>query len=77
LPKGNPSCAIEQVALQKAAFKEGGNKDVTARVVTDVNHLFAQDTDGFPINYAKLPPPIMIRDDVLTMVGDWLAKRLR
>lgn len=31
----------------------------------------------FPINYAKLPPPIVIRDDVLTMVGDWLAKRLR
>jgi dipeptidyl aminopeptidase/acylaminoacyl peptidase len=67
----------EQVALQEAAFREGGNKDVTARVVTDVNHLFAQDTDGFPINYAKLPPPIIIRADVLTMIGDWLAKRLR
>lgn len=67
----------EQVALMEAAFKEGGNKDVTARVVTDVNHLFVQDTDGFPINYAKLPPPIMMRDDVLTLIGDWLAQRLR
>lgn len=67
----------EQVALMEAAFKEGGNKDVTARVVTDVNHLFAQDTDGFPGNYAKLPPPIMMRADVLTMIGDWLAQRLR
>ena len=66
-----------EVALQEAAFKEGGNKDVTARVVPDVNHLFAQDTDGFPINYAKLPPPIMMRADVLTMIGDWLAQRLR
>ncbi len=66
-----------EVALQEAAFKEGGNKDVTARVVMDVNHLFAQDTDGFPINYAKLPPPIMMRADVLTMIGDWLAQRLR
>ena len=27
-----------EVALQEAAFKEGGNKDVTARVVPDVNH---------------------------------------
>jgi uncharacterized protein len=67
----------EQVALQEAAFKEGGNKDVTARVLPDLNHLFVQDTDGFPINYAKLPQPIMMRADVLTMIGDWLAQRLR
>lgn len=67
----------EQVALQEAAFKEGGNKDVTARVVPDVNHLFVQDTDGFPGNYAKLPPPVMMRTDVLTMIGDWLTQRLR
>ena len=67
----------EQVALMEAAFKEGGNKDVTARVVPDVNHLFVQDTDGFPGNYAKLPPPVMMRADVLTMIGDWLAQRLR
>jgi dipeptidyl aminopeptidase/acylaminoacyl peptidase len=66
-----------EVALQEAAFKEGGNKDVTARVLPDVNHLFAQDTDGFPPNYAKLPPPIMIRADVLEIIGDWLVKRLR
>jgi hypothetical protein len=67
----------EQVALQEAAFKEGGNKDVTARVVPDVNHLFVQDTDGFPGNYAKLPAPVMVRTDVVTLIGDWLAERLR
>jgi alpha-beta hydrolase superfamily lysophospholipase len=67
----------EEVALQEAAFKEGGNKDVTARVLPDLNHLFVQDTDGFPANYAKLPPPIMMRADVLTMIGDWLAQRLK
>jgi uncharacterized protein len=66
-----------EVALIEAAFKEGGNKDVTARVLPDVNHLFVQDTDGFPGNYAKLPPPVMMRDDVVAMVGDWLAQRLR
>jgi dipeptidyl aminopeptidase/acylaminoacyl peptidase len=66
-----------EVALQEAAFKEGGNKDVTARVVTDVNHLFVQDTDGFPVNYSKLPPPVMIRADVLVIITDWLAQRLR
>jgi dienelactone hydrolase len=67
----------EQVALQEAAFKEGGNPDVTARVLPDLNHLFVQDTDGFPGNYAKLPPPLMMHADVLGMIGDWLVQRLR
>jgi dipeptidyl aminopeptidase/acylaminoacyl peptidase len=67
----------EHVALMEAAFKEGGNKDVTARVLPDLNHLFAQDTDGFPGNYAKLPTPIMMRTDAVTTVADWLAQRLR
>ena len=67
----------EQVALQEAAFKEGGNKDVTARVLPDLNHLFVQDTDGFPGNYAKLPPPMMMRADAVGMIGDWLVQRLR
>ena len=67
----------EQVAPQEAAFKEGGNKDVTARVVPDVNHLFVQDTDGFPGNYTKLPPPLLMRADVLETIGDWLVQRLR
>jgi dipeptidyl aminopeptidase/acylaminoacyl peptidase len=67
----------EEVALQEAAFKEGGNKDVTARVLPDVNHLFVQDTDGFPGNYSKLPPPVMMRSDVVKMIVDWLTKRLR
>jgi len=67
----------EQVALQEATFKEGGNKDVTARVLPDLNHLFVQDTDGFPGNYAKLPPPVMMRADAVAMITDWLAQRLR
>jgi dipeptidyl aminopeptidase/acylaminoacyl peptidase len=66
-----------EVALMEAAFKEGGNKDVTARVLPDLNHLFVHDTDGFPGNYAKLPPPVMVHNDVLVVITDWLAKRLR
>jgi dipeptidyl aminopeptidase/acylaminoacyl peptidase len=67
----------EQVALQEAAFKEGGNTDVTARVLPDLNHLFVHDTDGFPGNYKKLPPPVMMQTDVVAMITDWLAQRLR
>ena len=69
--------APEQVALQEAAFKEGGNKDVSARVLPDLNHLFVHDTDGFPGNYAKLPPPVMMDADAVAIVTDWLAQRLR
>jgi uncharacterized protein len=67
----------EQVPLMEAAFKEGGNKDVTARVLPDLNHLFVQDSDGFPGNYVKLPPPVMMRTDAVDMIVDWLAQRLR
>src|SRR5262245_14748534 len=67
----------EEVARQEAAFKEGGNTDVTARVLPDLNHLFVQDTDGFPGNYAKLPPPLMMRADAVAMIGDWLVQHLR
>ena len=66
-----------QVALQEAAFKSGGNRDVTAKVIPGLNHLLVDDSDGFPGNYAKLPPPIMVRADVLKMVTDWLSKRLK
>jgi dipeptidyl aminopeptidase/acylaminoacyl peptidase len=66
-----------QVALQEKAFKEGGNKDVTAKVIPGVNHLFVEDADGFPGNYAKLPPPVVMRDDVVKMITEWLTKRLK
>lgn len=67
----------EQLPKIAAAFKEGGNKDVTARILPDLNHLFVHDTDGFPANYAKLPAPIMMQADVVQMITDWLVQRLR
>src|SRR4051812_44311516 len=67
----------EQNPKIEAAFKEGGNKDVTARVLPDLNHLFVHDTDGFPANYAKLPAPIMMQADVVEMITNWLVTRLR
>ena len=66
-----------EVALMEAAFKEAGNKDVTAKVLPDLNHLFVHDTDGFPGNYAKLPAPVMVETSVLELITDWVTKRLR
>lgn len=67
----------EQVPLQEAAFKQAGNKDVTARVLPGLNHLFVEDADGFPGNYSKLPPPVMMRADAVETITAWLQKRLR
>jgi alpha-beta hydrolase superfamily lysophospholipase len=69
--------APDQVPEQAAAFRAAGNRDVTARVVPGVNHLFVADTNGFPGNYRNLPPPVRIRQDVVGTVVDWLAIRLK
>jgi dipeptidyl aminopeptidase/acylaminoacyl peptidase len=67
----------EQLPLEEAAFKAGGNKDVTAKIIPGVNHLFVEDADGFPGNYAKLPAPVVMRADVLELITEWLAKHLK
>jgi dipeptidyl aminopeptidase/acylaminoacyl peptidase len=67
----------KQVPEWAAAFRASGNRDVTAQVVPDVNHLFVHDLDGFPGNYDKLPPPVRIEPQVLGLIADWLAARLR
>ena len=66
----------EQVEEQKAAFLAAGNRDVTARVVPGVNHLFVEDADGFPGNYTKLPSPVRIKPEIVGEVVDWLVSRL-
>jgi dienelactone hydrolase len=66
----------DQVSEQEEAFRSGGNKDVTARVIPGVNHLFVVDSDGYPGNYAKLPSPVRVKADVLGEVVDWLVTRL-
>jgi dienelactone hydrolase len=69
--------APAQVAEQAAAFRAGGNRDVTAEVVPGVNHLFVVDADGYPPNYAKLPAPVRMQPAVVGTVVDWLAARLK
>ena len=72
-----PVAVPEQVAEQEAAFRAGGNPDVTARVLPGLNHLFVVDADGFPGNYRKLPAPVVMQAEALGTVVDWLAQRLR
>jgi dipeptidyl aminopeptidase/acylaminoacyl peptidase len=66
-----------QVPLMEAAFKEAGNPDVTARILPGINHIFVEDSDGFPANYAKLPKPIRMQQHALDTISDWLAQRMK
>ena len=67
----------KQVAEWAAAFRQSGNRDVTAKVLPGLNHLFVTDSDGFPLGYAKLPTPVKVNSQAVGVITDWLAQRLK
>lgn len=73
-----PPSEAEKLA---AAFRSGGNRDVTVRYFPATNHLFLADASGAPIDaqgrlrYSSLPS-LHVRREVLGAVADWLAARL-
>ncbi|MBL8986150.1 MAG: alpha/beta fold hydrolase [Gemmatimonadetes bacterium] len=64
----------DQVPLLEKAFKQAGNRDVTAKVLKDLNHLFVADPDGYPGRYLELKSFAVDRATI-GLVVDWLAKR--
>jgi CubicO group peptidase (beta-lactamase class C family)/dienelactone hydrolase len=67
----------KQLPEWAAAFRESGNRDVTAEVLPGLNHLFVPDPNGFPGEYTKLPAPVRVDSHVVGIVADWLAQRLK
>ncbi len=65
----------EQADTLAAAFRAGGDADVTTRVFADTDHLFLADPSGAPSRYAALPSK-SVRPEVLGAVADWLSTRL-
>jgi uncharacterized protein len=65
----------EQAHELAAAFREGGNPDVTVRVLPDVNHLLVRDPDGSFSGYASLTERT-VAPEVRGALADWLAERL-
>jgi len=65
----------EQGPQLAAAFRAGGNRDVTLKVFPSTDHLFLADPIGNPSGYASLPSK-NVRADVLGAIADWLAMRL-
>lgn len=67
----------EQADELGAAIRDAGNRDVTVRVFSGLNHLFLPDAEGTadPARYAVLPDK-RVPPDVIGTLADWLAQRL-
>jgi len=66
----------DQAEMLERAAREGGNKDATARVFPNLNHLFLPATTGAISEYSTLQITD-IGDDVLKILGDWLVIKLK
>lgn len=65
--------AAETPLLEKA-FRDGGNRDVTARVFPALNHFFILQPGGDPAGYSTLATNLASAE-VLGVVADWIAMR--
>ena len=66
----------EQAPELAAAFRSGGDNDVTMKAFPSTDHLFLADPVGNPSGYASLPSK-NVRPEVLGTIADWLAQRLQ
>jgi alpha-beta hydrolase superfamily lysophospholipase len=66
----------EQADTLGAAFRAGGDRDVTVRRFPATNHLFLADPSGSPTGYSALRVRT-VRPEVLGAVADWLVRHLR
>lgn len=64
-----------EAPLLEAAFRAGGNRDVTVRVFPSLNHLFIFQPGGDPAGYATLPTNLA-SSEVLGAAVDWIAARV-
>ncbi len=63
-----------EAPLLEAAFRSGGNRDVTARVFPSLNHFFILQPGGSPAGYATLPTNLA-STEVLGVAVEWIVTR--
>jgi dipeptidyl aminopeptidase/acylaminoacyl peptidase len=63
---------FEQANKLAAAIRAGGNKDVTVKLMPNLNHFFIPDTSGNPSGYGQLKSNKM-SSEVLGAMADWLV----
>jgi pimeloyl-ACP methyl ester carboxylesterase len=67
--------AQQNIPLIQAALAEGGNRDVTVKIVPGVNHLFQEAGTGAFSEYATIEQTIT--PEVLDTIATWIEKRMR
>ncbi len=67
---------VEQADTLAAAFRGGGNRDVTLRRLERTNHLFQRDASGVPSGYGSLPNRQATAES-LGALADWLVFKLQ
>jgi hypothetical protein len=64
----------DQAEKLAAAFRAGGNNQVTVRIFPGLDHLFVPDPSGQPADYVSLPSS-RVTPEVLGTIADWLATK--
>ena len=67
--------ADENLKRISAALKAGGNRDVTARELPRLNHLFQTARTGLPNEYSEIDETLSPL--ALETIGNWIAQRVR
>jgi uncharacterized protein len=67
--------SADQVPELAAAFREGGNRDVTSHVFPRTNHLFLEDASGVYNGYVTLPSKA-VKPEILGTLADWVVVKL-
>jgi fermentation-respiration switch protein FrsA (DUF1100 family) len=68
---------VEHATLLAEAMIEGGNKDVTVKILENHNHLLLEDSDGFFRRYKELLYRTnQLSTSVLALIGDWYVDRM-
>jgi dienelactone hydrolase len=68
--------SADQAEMIARAAREAGNREVTLRVFTGLNHLFLPAKTGAPGEYSSLATNT-IPDDVMKQLVDWLVAKLQ
>jgi alpha-beta hydrolase superfamily lysophospholipase len=66
----------DQAEELAAAFRAGRNRDVTVRVLPDVNHLFLRDANGNPAGYGGLPDKRVVAE-AMKAIEDWILTHVK
>ncbi len=67
--------AKQNLPVMEQAFKQGGNRDATLKIIPEANHLFQQAKTGSPSEYASLAKGFV--PGFLETISSWILERTR